>query len=173
MRTGVTLCGCSSSRSPAFLFPDPSTPSACLSTGPATPLAKRTLVYSENIGTLRFTCHMDINKNPFQDCLNTMAAVCSPNYMGTNATLISNCKFAIDTMTAGLNTFWQKVRRECGQWAWNGFIGSFMSGSCATANTALQANGYYNLPDRTRVFVTSQLTNSVSVALWANSVLAG
>ena len=173
LSTNITLCGCSSSHSPAFIFPPPSTPADCLSSGPATPLAKRTQTFSQNIGDLKFTCNTDSNQNPYQDCLNAMAYICNPTYVGTNPERISNCKHAVDKISNGLNSQWQAVRKECGQWLYDGFRGDFSSVNCLSANAGLRANSYYVLSDGSSSFVTTQLTESVRLGLWNNQVLKG
>ena len=170
--TNVTLCGCSSSVSPAFVFPPDSTPKECLSTGPATPLSKRTLTFSQNLDGLRFTCYKDRQGNPFQDCLNSMNYICRPGYIASDpATRIPFCRNAVDNITNSLNEHWQKVRRACGQWSWKEFKGNFSSPECQTANSNLRDQAYYVLPDNTWSYVTVQLTESVRLGLWNNAVL--
>jgi len=166
--TLVTLCGCATSGSPAFLFPPPSTSFACLSTGPATPLTKRALVFTQNIGSLKFTCNTDTFGNPYQDCLNAQAAICNPSYISGNQDRINNCKSGVDTITRFLSSYWQDFRRSCGQWAFNGAVkGSSNSLSCTNANIALQRNSYYILQDGTKIPVPSELTESVIDGLWS------
>jgi len=95
-------------------------------------------------------------------------------YIGTDATLISNCKKAVDTMHQGYNMWWQKVRRECGQWPWiDGFRGNKDSPNCAGANADLIKNTYYTALDMSLMKVTSNLTTSVNVGLWGNTQLKG
>ena len=167
--TSVTLCGCATSSSPANLFPHAGTSLECLSTGPATPLTKRALVFSQNIGDLKFTCNNDSYGNPYQDCLNAQGAICDPAYIGTNPTRINNCKNGVDQMTRGLSSYWQNVRKFCGQWSFNGAIkGSSTSSNCNNSNIALQRNAFYLLPDGTKVAVPAELTNSVISGLWSN-----
>ena len=64
--TSLTICGCATQGSPAFLFPPPGTPDACLATGPASPLQKRDQVFSQNIGSFKYTCTVDVYGNPNQ-----------------------------------------------------------------------------------------------------------
>jgi len=170
--TNLTICGCGTQGSPAFVFPPPETPAVCLATGPASPLQKRVEVFSQNIGSYRYTCNVDANGNPFQDCLNTQAKICNTTDMGTDPTRLSDCKNGVDKMALNMSTYWQAVRRECGQWAWTGFIGNKDSSNCAAANNNLIANAYYVTPIG-RVYVTSALTNSVNVGLWGNTKLKG
>jgi len=68
--TSVILCGCGTALSPATRFPPAGTSLECLSTGPATSLTKRILVFSQNIGAFRYSRNNDQNGNPYQDCLN-------------------------------------------------------------------------------------------------------
>lgn len=166
--TGITLCGCSSSKSPAFTFPSLSTPASCLSTGSASHVSKKSLTFSQNIGQLKFTCNTDAKRNPFQDCLNSIAAVCNPSYIGNDPSRVSNCRNTIDTIADGLNSYWQDVRSECGQWSFKGRIGS--SSGCTDAVAALRANAYYVLPDGSKSYVTFQLTESLRVGLWQNPI---
>jgi len=173
--TSLTICGCATKGSPAVLFPPPGTPDACLATGPASPLQKRDQVFSQNIGSFRYTCNVDANGNPFQDCLNTQAKICNTTDMGTDATRLSDCKNGVDKMALNMSTYWQAVRRECGQWPWiDGFTGNKTSSGCVTANYNLTRNAYYIVPDPpTKVYVTSALTDSVNVGLWGNTKLKG
>jgi len=170
--TGVSLCGCASSNSPAIRFPPAGTSDACLATGPASPLVKRSLTFSAVIGSFRYTCNVDDNQNPFQDCLNTMGKLCNPTYMSGNSVRISECKNAINTMTLGMNIFWRNVRRDCGQWPLNGFTGAVTSNDCTYANNQLQNNAYY-IADGIKIYVTSDLTSTVNAGLWGNPALKG
>lgn len=102
--------------------------------------------------------------------MNLMGAFCDPNFVGWDSTRIQGCKNAVDTISGALNIYWQNVRRECGQWP---FYGQRSSNNCEPANAALRANAYYLLPDgATRIYVTSQLTSSMS-RLWNNPALKG
>jgi len=171
--TNLTICGCGTQGSPAFVFPPPETPAVCLATGPASPLQKRVEVFSQNIGSYRYTCNVDANGNPFQDCLNTQAKICNTTDMGTDPTRLSDCKNGVDKMAQGMSTWWQAVRKECGQWAWNGFTGNVASSNCASANSKLAQNAYYIGLDGSRTYVTSALTDSVNIALWGNTKFNG
>jgi len=171
--TGISLCGCASSNSPAFSFPPAGTPDACLATGPASPLVKRSLTFSAVIGLFRYTCNVDDKQNPYQDCLNTMGKLCDPTYMSGNSVLISECKNAVNSMTLGMNIFWQNVRRDCGQWPFNGVTGAMTSNNCISANNQLQDNAYYVTPDGNKIYVTSALTSTVNAGVWGNTALKG
>jgi hypothetical protein len=173
LNTQLTICGCATQGSPAVLFPPPGTPDACLATGPSSPLQKRVEIFSQNIGSFKYTCNVDVNLNPFQDCLNTQAKICNTTYMGTDPTRLSDCKTGVNQMAQGMSPWWQAVRKECGQWAWNGFTGNVASSNCASANSKLAQNAYYIGPDGSRTYVTSALTNSVNAGLWNNANLKG
>jgi len=180
--TSVTFCGCATSGSPANLFPPSGTSLECLATGPATPLTKRALVFSQNIRVLdkdltykdlKYTCNTDKDGgNPYQDCLNAQGAICHPDYIGTNSTRLVECKAGVDKMTRGLSYHWQNFRRACGQWSFDGAVmGPYNPSNCETANKALQANAkYYVMVNgvTTEFPVTAELTNSVISGLWSN-----
>jgi len=73
-----------------------------------------------------------------------------------------------------MNTHWQAVRKECGQWSWNGYpasITAVSSSNCATANSNLIANAFY-IHNGVQVRVDSGLTESTKVRLWNNALLA-
>jgi len=113
--TSVIICGCSSGISTPVLFPPSETSEECLATGSETSLRKRTQVFSAMMGYYKFTCHLDENNNPFQDCLNTMARICHPKYMGKDSTRIDACKDNVNSLTLKMNPWWQNVRKACGQ----------------------------------------------------------
>jgi len=168
--TLVTLCGCATSVTPAALFPPPDTPFSCLATSSTLSLTKRALVFSQSIGTDLFTCNTDTSGNPYQDCLNFQAAVCNPSYISGNAARIDNCKNSVDKMTRSLSSYWQTARKSCGQWSFDGIIGSPTSLDCTNANIALQRNAKYLVVidgARTYISVTSKLTDSVIAGLWS------
>lgn len=172
--SGLTLCGCASSVSPPLGMPPPGTSDACLATGLATPLVKRTLSFSIVIGSYKYTCNVDDNLNPFQDCLNTMGKLCDSTFISGNLTRINECKNAVNSMTTGMSIHWQNVRKACGQWSYNGVTGLTTSVPCADANKALQLNSYYVDPlTLGKIYVTSALTDSVNGRLWNNQVLKG
>jgi len=107
-----------------------------------------------------FSCHTDLESNPYVDCLNTQAKLCSNTYMGNDATLISGCKTSVNAMVAELSPWWQNVRKECGQWPWQGYTGNYTSQQCINANSDLIKNGYYVKSDGTKSPVTSAFTDS-------------
>jgi len=181
----VVICGCASAISPAAVFPPPETPKECLASGSATSMRKRTLSpgsdnFSWDYDFKRYTCHVDAGGNPSQDCFNTMALACHPTYMGTNVDRIKFCKASVDTMfkpqdttKRAMNTYWQGVRKACGQWIWtDGTVGSVTSASCTSANLALQANAYY-IVDGVAIKVPASVTTSINVQLWSNPDLKG
>jgi len=185
MKTNVNICGCAAQFCPPAVFPPPETPDSCLASGIATTsLQKRTQVFSQAIdpqviGSYKYTCsvvsdslQVDSIGNPNQDCLNMMAKICHPSYMGNDTARISGCKNSVNSMTRGMNPHWQNVRKACGQWKFtdDGTIGSVTSESCASANIALQKYAYYIL-DGTRTLVPSSLTDSINKGLWSNPAL--
>jgi len=175
--THLIICGCQAKITPPTVLPDPSCPDACLASGNASAvtLEKRILTFSKVIGEYQYTCHTDINNNPYADCLNTIAKICNST-ASINKTL---CQTGVDQMVGQMSPWWQKVRRECGQWRWiDQFIGSNTSSRCATANSDLIANAYYTVwnPETwlDDIFkVTSALTDSVQKGLWSNAALWG
>jgi hypothetical protein len=169
--TNVIVCGCSAEISPASIFPPRETPDECLASSTSGFLEKRVVAFSRVIGTYEYTCNLDSNNNPLQDCLNTMAKICHPEYMGTNKTLIRDCKIAVNSMTRKMSPWWKKVRIACGQWAWtDGTIGSLTSSSCDGANLALQTNAYYSARGES-VSIPSSLADSINFRLWSMHTL--
>jgi hypothetical protein len=120
--TSVIICGCSSGISSPALFPplETSEDEKCLATSSVRPLRKRNQVFSHVIGYYTFTCHLDAYQNPFQDCLNAMARICNPNYMGYDKILINACKNGVNSMAGQMNIYWRTVRKACGQWSLDG-----------------------------------------------------
>jgi hypothetical protein len=111
---------------------------------------------------------VDFQKNPFQDCLNTIGKICNATDMETDKSRIIECKNAVDEMTQSMSHLWQNVRKECGQWMWKDqTIGNLNSVKCADANSQLEKNAYYIARD-VQYFVTSPLTKSISRGLWSN-----
>ena len=166
--TKIQLCGCAAASSPADLFPPLGTPLACLSTGPATTMTKRVQVYSQNIGDSKVTCNTDNLGNPFQDCLNAMVAVCDPSYINKNGK--NNCRYIIDNLAWKASTFWFAYRKYCGQWLFDGVVGSTSLSECSNAELLLVQNAYYN--SRTGpIYVTTDQTASWKEFLWNNQAL--
>jgi len=171
--TNVTICGCAAASNPPACFPHPGTPAACLSVGPALTLSKRILAFSQVIEGYTYSCNTDSNKNPYSDCLNSMAKMCNTtDYSSFDKT---RCHTGVNMMFGNMSTLWQNVRKECGQWSWtqNGqtFVGNSASSNCATANSNMTAKAYY-IQDGIRVNVTSGLTESIKARLWSNTLLA-
>ena len=172
--TSVTMCGCSSSKSPAYIFPSPTLPTECLSSGLASSSSPfQQPIYSQTFGALKYTCVMDSKKQPNQDCMNTLAHICNPAYLGTDQYRIANCKNAVDTIFTKLNPLWQAVRRECGQWPYAGYTGDSSSEKCASANAQLRANVFYSQDAIFLGSFTSQFTESLRLGLWTNQALRG
>jgi len=167
--TQVVICGCASSSNLPSIFAPPSIPAECLATGPAPSLRKRAAVFSLALGEYLYTCNKDAKSNPYGDCLNSMAAICNSEYMGTDPERLTTCRKAVDRINQQLNPDWQKVRRECGQWKWtDGFTGSNTSVACINANKDLQQKAYYLDSFGNQIFVSAALTNSVNFGLWGN-----
>jgi len=174
--TNIITCGCISKSTPPTIFPPPGTPDACLSSGPALSFEKRALVFSQTIGGYKYTCNTDVNLNPYADCLNSMAKICNSSDTATFSK--SLCQNGVNQMFGNMSTYWKAVRKECGQWPWDVFIGNPSSAGCAFANSALQNNSYYvvwnpetKVYDRVNVFFG--LTDSITVRLWNNTALKG
>jgi hypothetical protein len=72
-------------------------------------------------------------------------------------------------MFASMNSHWQAVRRECGQWSFTLNDITYPadpSDNCATANSNLIANAFYIL-NGIQVRVDSGITESINVGLWS------
>ncbi len=163
--TNITFCGCAATEGPPSLFPLPGTSLSCLATGSASPLVKRSQVFVIALQGFKFTCNVDAQKNPFQDCLNNMAAICTPSYVGKNPTRISGCKTSIDQMFSRMNPRWQAVLQSCALWK-----ARSSASACNTANNNLIAFASYNTPDGP-VKISSSLTESFKPKLWNNRAL--
>jgi hypothetical protein len=167
--TGVTICGCASENSPAYVMPPFETPKECLAASTVSSIEKRTFIFSHEIGSYKFTCHSDSDNsagNPFQDCFNMMTVTCHPVYLGTDKNRIDICKKSVDSMTKGLNYWWQNVRKSCSKWPWeDGTIGDPNSYKCEVANLALQKNAYY-ITKEGKMQIPSSLTDSINRGLW-------
>jgi len=163
--TSVTICGCAAASNPPATFPPPGTPDACLATGPALTLSKRILAFSQVIGSFKYTCNTDSNNNPYADCLNSMAKICNTTDSSFDKT---RCQTGVNMMFGNMSTHWQAVRKECGQWSWNGSpasINAASSSNCASANSNLRANAFYIHDGDQKV--TSGLTDSINQRLWS------
>jgi len=174
--TELIICGCRAKVTPVTVYPPDGTPDSCLASGLASALTleKRILAFSHVDGEYKYTCNTDINNNPYADCLNSIAKICNSAASSFSKTL---CQTGVNDMVKQMSPWWQKVRRECGQWRWiDQFNGSYTSSSCATANSDLIANAKYSVwnPDAwayDTVPVTSDLTNSIIKQLWSNPAL--
>jgi hypothetical protein len=61
----------------------------------------------------RFSCNVDSNGNPFQDCLNIWATACEPSSINGNVYgQITECHNIIDVVFRSLNIHWQKIRKN-------------------------------------------------------------
>jgi len=163
----IMTCGHNATSTPPTIFAPRGTSARCLSSDPyrlALTLAKRTSVPSQVLKRViaghSYTCNVDAKMNPFADCTNTMAEICYR--------LPNDCRSTVDSMFKEMNSNWQAVRRECGQWKWtDGFTGSYSSDACATANKNLIANALYTLKDGSTIKVYEGLTNSMTRQLWS------
>jgi len=170
-KTQVTICGCrAKSTPPTDEFPALGTPDVCLASGRARTLEKKILTFSLRIGEYEYTCNTDRNNNPYSDCLNSIAKICNPTDVTFDK---SRCQSGVDKMVGQMNPWWRNVRIACGQWAWQGFIGSYTSSLCASANSNLTSNAYYTVEDGSRVQVTSKFTESIKMVLWSSTALRG
>ncbi len=124
------------------------------------------------IGGYKYTCNTDANKNPYADCLNTMAKICNtadPTFV------LTRCHTGVNTMFGMMNNHWQRVRKQCGQWSFtsNGITYPVdPSDKCDDANSNLIDKASYTRPDGVQVRVTSGITESIKVQLWSNALLA-
>jgi hypothetical protein len=171
--TNVTICGSASAYNPPATYPL----AACPAFGPALTLSKRILAFSQVIGGYKYNCNTDSNKNPYADCLNSIAKICNTTDPTWDSTKKANCQTGVNTMFGAFNSWWQAVRKECGQWKWTDqSIGNKASSNCATANSNLIAKAYYTVwNSQTRAYenisVTLGLTESIKVQLWSNALL--
>jgi len=167
LNTGVTLCGCAASKSPAKTFPPPgtclTTPTSCLA-----PLVKRTAVPATMIGTSPpFLCNMDPQKNPMQNCMESLTKICT-----NSVSPHTNCKTAVDAAFSAATDVWKNVRLRCGRWQWpyDASIKPSCSASvngcqaCIDANTALLGASYRLSSDRLAQ-VDQTITNALN-GLW-------
>jgi len=167
--SSITICGCVCSSTPAFIFPPPETPLACLATGPASPLVKRASVFTTPFNGYQLTCNVDEAKNPYQNCMNTLVVLCNSTYIIGNSARITTCKTSIDQIFFQLNsTTWQPLPLACAPWK-NGLPAS---SACTNANNVLIASAYY-VTSFGNVSITSALTESIKQNLWSNPALIG
>jgi hypothetical protein len=153
--------------SPPVSFPLKGIPDECLAAGGfANSLRKRTLVNAATIGSYNYTCRLDENRNPLQDCLYLIYKLCS------DKTGIQYCKEKVDEMMRKMSPWWQNVRKECGPWKWVGNVGNVYSEKCVNANRELQKNAYYVKHDlegnEVKVYIPSSLTDSINKGFWSN-----
>jgi len=166
--TNITLCGCATVGAPPILFPAPGTSPKCLATGVASPLIKRTQVFTQALLGLTYTCNKDSMGNPFQDCLNTMGVLCDKTEITGKSTRILTCKTAINSMFSNMGPLWRTVLSSCAPWKG----GLSKSSACSTANNNLIAGAYYNSPEG-QIKINAHLTESIKQGLWENLSLQG
>ena len=97
----------------------------------------------------------------------SMSKICNT---ADSSFVMGRCHTGVNMMYGGMNSHWQNVRKECGQWPFtqNGtsYTGVYPSPACTTANSNLIANAFY-IQNVRRVPVTSGLTESTDVGLWS------
>jgi len=172
--TNITLCGCASSINDPAVFPPIGTPRSCVATGPASPLAKRALVFSTNLAESRFTCNTDSDDinvaNPYQDCMGAIFNFCNTTHIANNLDRINYCKNTVDSIFSKLSLFWRTYRRECGQWPFQGVRGS---GKCTDSTATLKLSAIYIEKDGTTQRLGDGLFRSIQQGLWSNPALKG
>jgi len=167
--TNITICGCAAASTAPSSFPPDGTPDECLATGPARTLSKRTQTLSQVIAVIdyrSFTCSTDTNKNPYADCLNTIAKICDttdPTW-SSNVEKRDRCRNAVNDMFGMMNEHWQRVRKQCGQWSFSTYPAD-PSDNCDTANSNLIDKAVYTRPGGVQVPVT-ELIESIKARLW-------
>ena len=133
------------------------------------------LAFSQQIGGsggLTYTCNTDSNKSPYADCINSMAKICNTTDPTWDSTKNANCQTGVNQMFGTFNSWWQAVRKECGQWPFtqNGTsypAGVYQSPACTTANSNLIANAFYIQDDGSQVPITLGFTSSLNARLWS------
>jgi hypothetical protein len=123
------------------------------------------------IGSFKYTCHTDSYNNPYGDCLNSMAKICNPS---DPAFVKTNCHTGVNTMFGMMNTHWERVRKQCGQWSFTHTGITYPadpSDNCNNANSNLIANAAY-IHNGVPVRVDSGITESIKAGLWSNALLA-
>jgi hypothetical protein len=134
------------------------------------PANAQTLIFSQAIGGYKYNCHTDANKNPYSDCLNSIAKICNTTDSWSSAKK-TNCQTGVNTVYGGLNSWWQAVRKECGQWpiTLNGksYTGVYPSDNCNSANINLIKNAFYTRLDGSKVKIDSTFTNYQNAGLWS------
>jgi len=164
VNTSLTaICGCASSSSIPISMPNPDNISAvCLA-------AYSNITQNDHY---EFLCSMESNKNPKQDCLNSLAFFCGRSHIQGRPDVIAGCKRCVDDHFSRMNSFWISWRKECGKWAWAGwYIGNATSSKCSTAKLALQQNANYTEADGTIVPVSLAVIDSIKAGLWDNPFL--
>jgi len=151
----LTVCGCAAKSSPPVILPD-ATNLECLSSG-FQGLTRRGQVFTQSLylQNLPFTCTFDYNKNPFQDCLNTITAFCF-------ADTVTSCKTVVDQIARSLNPYWAAIHSNCAKWQ-----STYSPTGCYQANSNLMNidNAYYAFGDK-KIAVTQNLIESINQNLW-------
>ena len=130
------------------------------------------MVLSTALSGFRFSCNtIDLTGNPYADCANLMTAFCMPAQVTTTAEKIQ-CRSVVDQVFSGLNLLWKNVRRECGQWPYDGYKGSGAnSETCNKTISDLRAGAYYIAFDGSQVPISQAFTESMREGLWRRAEL--
>ncbi len=169
--TSVIICGPISKSTPPNQYVTSGIPAACLASNAALTLTKRTEIFSLGLGSYKYTCNVhNTTKNLYSDCTNTMAVLCNTSdpTWSSDAVKRGRCRNAVNDMYGGMNSWWQAVRKQCGQWFWTDLTtkGVYPSDNCATANANLRTNAEYIREDGIKVKIDSKFTNSQDAGLW-------
>jgi hypothetical protein len=108
-----------------------------------------------------------------------MAVLCNTSdpTWSSDAPKRDRCRNAVNTMYAGMNSWWHAVRRYCGKWPFplNGQTypaGVYPSTNCNSANSNLRTNAFYTQKDGVQVKVDLGITDSTNVGLWSKVTTA-
>jgi hypothetical protein len=73
------------------------------------------------------------------------------------------CRSMVDQVFSKMNSLWINVRRECGQWPYNGYKGSGAnSEKCNAAISELRVHASYIAFDGSSVAISQAFTKSIS-----------
>lgn len=113
VNTQIVICGSASANQPVTGFPEDA-PLECLAVESS--LRKRDFIGKYSIQTpatkgkkakkLTFSCNNNKAKNPNQDCINAVIAVCKSSGPG-------ECKKTVEEIFDKLNDFWKNFLRDC------------------------------------------------------------
>jgi hypothetical protein len=158
MNTSVTICGKATSSSEIISFMPNSDN-----------VSEQCLANNYNGKSIEFTCTVDANKNPKQNCFNALAFFCGRSQLEGGLGPVLSCKERVDDNFSKMNAFWITWRRECGRWAWtDGYIGNPSSSYCSAARLALEQNAKYDVMWIGTFAVPRLALDSIHQALWDN-----